>query len=41
LRFRRDDDDGMSTETRRRFLEIAAALAAHFPTSDDRNRERF
>lgn len=31
----------MSTQTRRRFLEIAAALAAHFPTSDDRNRERF
>ncbi|KAA0114062.1 MinD/ParA family protein [Mycolicibacterium sp. P9-22] len=31
----------MSAQTRRRFLEIAAALAAHFPTSDDRNRERF
>lgn len=31
----------MSTQTRRKFLEIAAALAAHFPTSDDRNRERF
>ncbi|KRD07746.1 chromosome partitioning protein ParA [Mycobacterium sp. Root265] len=31
----------MSTQTRRKFLEIAAALAAHFPTIDDRNRERF
>ncbi|MGK2870137.1 MAG: MinD/ParA family ATP-binding protein [Mycobacterium sp.] len=31
----------MSTQTRRKFLEIAAALAAHFPASDDRNRERF
>jgi MinD-like ATPase involved in chromosome partitioning or flagellar assembly len=31
----------MSTRTRRKFLEIAAILAAHFPASDDRNRERF
>lgn len=31
----------MSVKTRRRFLEIAAALAEHFPTSDDRSRERF
>nr|CRL70939.1 chromosome partitioning ATPase [Mycolicibacterium komanii] len=31
----------MSTKTRNRFLEIAAALADHFPTSDDRSRERY
>lgn len=31
----------MSAKTRRRFLEIAAALAEHFPTSDDRSRERY
>ncbi|MGN7778884.1 MinD/ParA family ATP-binding protein [Mycolicibacterium sp. 22603] len=31
----------MSAPTRRKFVEIAAALAAHFPTSDDRHRERF
>jgi MinD-like ATPase involved in chromosome partitioning or flagellar assembly len=31
----------MSTQTRRKFLEIAAALAAHFPTNADRHRERF
>ena len=31
----------MSRTTRRKFVEIAAALAAHFPTSDDRHRERF
>ncbi|MCV7278823.1 MinD/ParA family protein [Mycolicibacterium flavescens] len=31
----------MSQATRRRFLEIAAALAEHFPTHDDRSRERF
>ncbi len=31
----------MSPRTRRKFLEVAAALAAHFPTSDDRHRERF
>ncbi|KUI21546.1 hypothetical protein AU193_03650 [Mycobacterium sp. GA-1285] len=30
----------MSAKTRRRFLEIAAALAEHFPTTDDRSRER-
>lgn len=31
----------MSRATRRKFVEIAAALAAYFPTSDDRHRERF
>ncbi|MDZ7885861.1 MAG: MinD/ParA family protein [Mycobacterium sp.] len=31
----------MSAQTRRKFLEIAAALAAHFPAGDDRHRERF
>lgn len=31
----------MSPQTRRKFLEIAAALAAHFPANDDRRRERF
>ena len=31
----------MSAQTRRKFLEIAAALAAHFPANDDRHRERF
>lgn len=31
----------MSAPTRRRFLEIAAALAEHFPTHDDRARERY
>jgi MinD-like ATPase involved in chromosome partitioning or flagellar assembly len=31
----------MAPMTRRRFLEIAAALAEHFPTQDDRNRERY
>jgi MinD-like ATPase involved in chromosome partitioning or flagellar assembly len=31
----------MAPATRRRFLEIAAALAEHFPTRDDRNRERY
>ena len=30
------DPKEMSTATRRRFLEIAAALAEHFPTDDDR-----
>jgi MinD-like ATPase involved in chromosome partitioning or flagellar assembly len=30
----------MSSPTRRRFVEIAAALADHFPTTDDRSRER-
>jgi MinD-like ATPase involved in chromosome partitioning or flagellar assembly len=31
----------MSPATRRRFIEIAAALASHFPTHDDRARERY
>jgi MinD-like ATPase involved in chromosome partitioning or flagellar assembly len=31
----------MSAATRRRFIEIAAALAEHFPTQDDRSRERY
>jgi MinD-like ATPase involved in chromosome partitioning or flagellar assembly len=31
----------MSPATRRRFVEIAAALANHFPTQDDRSRERY
>ena len=30
----------MSPAARRKFIEIAAALAAHFPTRDDRSRER-
>jgi hypothetical protein len=30
----------MAPATRRRFLEIAAILASHFPAHDDRNRER-
>ncbi len=30
------DPREMSTATRRRFLEIAAALAEHFPTHDER-----
>ena len=30
----------MSTPVRRKFLEIAAALAANFPSEDDRNRDR-
>jgi MinD-like ATPase involved in chromosome partitioning or flagellar assembly len=30
----------MSPATRRRFVEIAAALAEHFPAQDDRSRER-
>ncbi|MGE2718957.1 MinD/ParA family ATP-binding protein [Mycolicibacterium celeriflavum] len=36
-----DGTSEMSPKTRRRFLEIAAALAEHFPTSDDRSRERY
>jgi MinD-like ATPase involved in chromosome partitioning or flagellar assembly len=36
-----DQTSQMSAATRRRFIEIAAALAEHFPTRDDRNRERF
>ena len=35
-----DGTRDMSAATRRRFVEIAAALADHFPTSDDRSRER-
>ena len=35
-----DGTRDMSRATRRRFIEIAAALADHFPTSDDRSRER-
>jgi MinD-like ATPase involved in chromosome partitioning or flagellar assembly len=35
-----DGTRDMSAATRGRFVEIAAALADHFPTSDDRNRER-
>ena len=31
----------MSRATRSKYVEIAAALATHFPTSDDRHRERF
>jgi len=31
----------MSPSTRRRFIEIAAALADYFPSRDDRNRERY
>ena len=30
----------LAPATRRKFIEIAAALAANFPTSDDRHRER-
>jgi MinD-like ATPase involved in chromosome partitioning or flagellar assembly len=30
----------MTPATRRKFIEIAAALAEHFPTTDDRSRER-
>jgi MinD-like ATPase involved in chromosome partitioning or flagellar assembly len=35
-----DRTSEMSAVTRRRFIEIAAALADHFPTTDDRSRER-
>jgi MinD-like ATPase involved in chromosome partitioning or flagellar assembly len=31
----------MSAPTRRRFIEVAAALAEYFPTRDDRSRERY
>jgi hypothetical protein len=31
----------MSPPARRKFVEIAAALAQHFPTRDDRSRERY
>ncbi|MDY6996696.1 MAG: MinD/ParA family protein [Actinomycetota bacterium] len=30
----------MSSPTRRRFVEVCAALAEHFPTTDDRTRDR-
>jgi hypothetical protein len=30
----------MSPATRRKFIEVAAALAEHFPTNDDRERTR-
>jgi MinD-like ATPase involved in chromosome partitioning or flagellar assembly len=30
----------MSAPTRRKFIEIAAALAEHFPANDDRGRDR-
>ena len=36
-----DHTSEMSATTRRRFIEIAAALADHFPTRDDRSRERY
>jgi MinD-like ATPase involved in chromosome partitioning or flagellar assembly len=36
-----DHTSQMSRATRRRFIEIAAALAGHFPTRDDRSRERY
>jgi hypothetical protein len=36
-----DQTSQMSETTRRRFIEIAAALAKHFPTRDDRSRERY
>ena len=36
-----DHTSQMSSPARRRFVEIAAALAAHFPTRDDRSRERY
>jgi MinD-like ATPase involved in chromosome partitioning or flagellar assembly len=35
-----DTTNEMSAQTRRRFVEIAAALADHFPSHDDRSRER-
>ena len=36
-----DRTNVMSPLTRRRFIEIAAALAEHFPSSDDWSRERY
>jgi MinD-like ATPase involved in chromosome partitioning or flagellar assembly len=36
-----DHTSEMSHPARRRFVEIAAALADHFPTRDDRSRERY
>ena len=36
-----DKTSEMSPPARRKFIEIAAALAEHFPTRDDRSRERY
>ena len=36
-----DRTSEMSPATRRRFIEIAAALADHFPSHDDRSRQRY
>jgi MinD-like ATPase involved in chromosome partitioning or flagellar assembly len=36
-----DRTSEMSAATRRRFVELAAALAEHFPSQDDRSRERY
>jgi MinD-like ATPase involved in chromosome partitioning or flagellar assembly len=36
-----DGTTEMSPATQRRFIEIAAALADHFPTQSDRDRERY
>jgi MinD-like ATPase involved in chromosome partitioning or flagellar assembly len=36
-----DHTNQMSAPARRRFVEIAAALAKHFPSRDDRSRERY
>ncbi|MCW2512086.1 MAG: ATPase involved in chromosome partitioning [Mycobacterium sp.] len=35
-----DGTSEMSPPTRRKFIEIAAALAEHFPANDDRSRDR-
>ena len=36
-----DRTSEMSPAMRRRFIEIAAALADHFPSHDDRSRQRY
>ena len=36
-----DGTSTMAPATRRRFIEVAAALSAHFPSTDDRARERY
>jgi MinD-like ATPase involved in chromosome partitioning or flagellar assembly len=36
-----DHTNQMSAATRRKFIEIAASLAEHFPTRDDRSRQRY
>ena len=36
-----DHTNQMSPAARRRFIEIAAALATHFPNRDARSRERY